>query len=80
LPQPFVHNANPEGSYFGPVVVPDDTLFVMGDNRPRSSDSRAIGPIPQRLAVGKAWLRIWPFNLFGLVDHYRLEPGVPYEP
>ncbi|MGL4649302.1 MAG: signal peptidase I, partial [Caldilineaceae bacterium] len=76
LAQPFAHNLNTEGSYFGPTVVPEDSLFVMGDNRPRSSDSRAIGPIDQDLVVGKAWLRIWPFNLFGLVQHYQLEPGV----
>lgn len=76
LAQPYEHNLNTEGSYFGPLVVPEDTIFVMGDNRPRSSDSRAIGPIDQDLVVGKAWLRIWPFNKFGLVQHYQLEPGV----
>lgn len=81
LPQPFVHNLNPEGTYFGPVVVPENSLFVMGDNRPRSSDSRAIGAIPEDLVVGKAWLRVWPFSKFGLVEHYALEPGgAPAEP
>ncbi len=79
LSQPFTHNLNPEDSYFGPLVVPEDTLFVMGDNRPRSSDSRAIGPIDQDLVVGKAWLRIWPLSLFGLVEHFKLEPGVAVE-
>lgn len=75
LPQPYTHNLNPEGSNYGPVVVPDNSLFVMGDNRPRSSDSRAIGPIDEHLVVGRAWLRIWPLNLFGLVNHYELQPG-----
>jgi signal peptidase I len=79
LAQPYDHNLNPEGSYFGPIVVPENSLFVMGDNRPRSSDSRAIGPIDQDLVVGKAWLRIFPFSWFGLVDHYQLEPGVAVE-
>ncbi len=76
LAQPYAHNLNPEGSYYGPIVVPESTLFVMGDNRPRSSDSRAIGPIAEELVVGKAWLRVWPFSEFGLVKHYDLEPGV----
>ncbi len=75
LPQPYEHNLNLEGSNYGPIVVPDNSIFVMGDNRPRSSDSRAIGPIDERLVVGRAWLRIWPLNLFGLVKHYELEPG-----
>lgn len=80
LPQPYTHNLNPAGSNYGPVVVPDNSLFVMGDNRPRSSDSRAIGPIGENLVVGQAWLRIWPLNLFGLVNHYQLEPGNTAEP
>jgi signal peptidase I len=75
LPQPYVHNANPEGTYFGPLVVPDGTIFVMGDNRPRSSDSRAIGPIDESLLRGQAWLRVWPLNKFGFVTHYDLAPG-----
>jgi len=75
LPQPYDHQLNLEGNNYGPIVVPDNSLFVMGDNRPRSSDSRAIGPIDENLVVGRAWLRIWPLNLFGLVKHYELEPG-----
>lgn len=79
LPQPFVHNLNPEGTYFGPVTVPENKLFVMGDNRPRSSDSRAIGAIDEELVVGKAWLRVWPLSEFGLVEHYQLLPGAIVE-
>ena len=79
LPQPFVHNLNPEGTYFGPVIVPENSLFVMGDNRPRSSDSRAIGAIDEDLVVGKAWLRVWPLSEFGLVEHFELLPGASAE-
>ena len=60
-----------------PVTVGDDQLFVMGDNRPNSSDSRVFGPISQDLAVGKAWLRIWPLNKFGIVEHEDLDLPAP---
>jgi signal peptidase I len=68
----FPHNEITPGEYMPPVTVGDNQLFVMGDNRPNSSDSRVFGPISQDLAVGKAWLRIWPFNVFGIVEHRDL--------
>ena len=39
---------------FGPVVVPADQFFMMGDNRDNSEDSRFIGPVPRRLIIGQA--------------------------
>jgi signal peptidase I len=75
LVQDFVHNLNPDYETFGPLVVPDSTIFVMGDNRPNSSDSRRIGPIAEELVVGKAWLRVWPLNTFGTVQHEDLAPA-----
>jgi signal peptidase I len=77
LPEPFPHNEIPFGEVVGPVTVGDEQLFVMGDNRPNSSDSRLIGPIGKDLVVGQAWLRIWPPNVFGLVGHVDLVPGAP---
>ncbi|MBI3955164.1 signal peptidase I [Candidatus Gottesmanbacteria bacterium] len=49
------------------ITVPKDFLFVMGDNRTHSSDSREFGPIPEDSIIGKAFLRYWPITEFGLV-------------
>lgn len=48
-----------------PCVVPEGSLWVMGDNRGSSRDSRWFGPIPERDVVGRAFFRIWPLNRFG---------------
>ena len=52
------------------IVVSPDHLFVLGDNRTNSTDSRSIGEIPIGSVVGKAWLSYWPLDLFGFVPHY----------
>jgi signal peptidase I len=49
-------------SDFGPVTVPKGGLWVMGDNRSNSSDSRVFGTIRRRTVVGRAILRVWPFS------------------
>lgn len=46
-------------------VVPAGTLFVMGDNRTNSQDSRYIGPISEDLVVGRAFVRVWPLGQLG---------------
>jgi signal peptidase I len=47
-------------SDFGPEVVPDGSLWVMGDNRANSADSRVFGTIDRDTIVGRATMRIWP--------------------
>ncbi len=50
---------------FAPVVVPEGELFMMGDNRNRSSDSRVFGPIDVDTVVGQARVRYWPLDRLG---------------
>ncbi len=45
---------------FGPVTVPPDHFFMMGDNRDYSADSRFWGFLPRKLIKGKAWVIYWP--------------------
>ena len=52
--------------------VPEDNFFVMGDNRNNSTDSHFGWTVERQEIIGKAWLRIWPFDKWGSVGDYPL--------
>ena len=79
LNEPYLEDLTPifPGGFIkeGVVVsIPENHYFVMGDNRPHSSDSREFGPIEKKLIIGRAVFRYWPINDLGLIPgaHYSL--------
>ncbi len=57
-----------EYGYFVDLVVPENCIFAMGDNRGQSTDCREFGCIPLEKVESKVWIRFWPLNLFGKVE------------
>lgn len=69
LDEPYVkHTAFDDLPEF---VVPAGMLYVLGDNRENSFDSRAWGMLPVNLIIGRGYFSYWPLDKIGLVDHHR---------
>lgn len=61
LKESYRHDQSPMPDY-GPLKVQKGELFVMGDNRSNSQDSRVFGPIKSDTVIGRAFVLIWPLN------------------
>ena len=66
LREPYLPSGTVTGE-FGPVRVPPDHVWVMGDNRGNSSDSRVFGAIDEESIIGRAFVRVWPVTALGLL-------------
>lgn len=64
LDEPYVHPRSNMPN-FGPELIPPGYLFVMGDNRNSSQDSRVFGPIAEESIVGRAFTILWPADRWG---------------
>ena len=70
LDEPYTNSpTNDRENFEEPVTVPAGCVFVMGDNRNRSTDSRtdSIGCVDTRYIIGKAYFRLTPFSKFGKI-------------
>ena len=59
---------NPGGGSYGPHTIPPLHVFVLGDNRGASNDSRSFGTVRIEHIVGRAWFSYWPKEYIGLID------------
>src|SRR6202171_2036035 len=65
VPEPYAPPQYEDASDYGPVRVPKDSYFVMGDHRISSNDSRVFGPVASRFIYGRAVFAYWPVDHFG---------------
>jgi signal peptidase I len=60
--EPYLNDADQSRGFYGPTVVPEGHIFVIGDNRGNSADSRVFGPLPLENLKGEAFMRFWPIS------------------
>jgi signal peptidase I len=68
VPEPYVPPQYFDDSSYGPITIPPDDYFVMGDHRDSSNDSRIFGPVSRKYIYGKAVFAYWPFREFGEIS------------
>lgn len=71
LYEPYIKE--PPGYRVEKLVVPQDSYFVLGDNRNLSNDSHSGWTVSRSQIIGKAWVSIWPPPLWGMAPHYAPE-------
>jgi signal peptidase I len=74
LDEPYISVETPlwDGGYARegvPITLSPGSIFVLGDNRPKSSDSREFGPIPESSIIGQVFYRYYPADKMGVVNN-----------
>jgi signal peptidase I len=63
--EPYLNKRSPDSGFYGPTRVPEGHVFVIGDNRGNSRDSRFFGPVPMENVEGEAVVAFWPLSRIG---------------
>lgn len=71
LDEPYIQSS--PGYTMGPEKIPEDSYFVLGDNRNNSNDSHRGWLLPRENIIGKAWLSTWPPSEWGVIPSYDLD-------